>query len=67
MYSMLVLTITFITVIAISTYKVDGTINVTNNYMEYEQQLEVDDDAGYIFDDYGKDINIKLEEEKDEN
>lgn len=65
MYTILVFTFTLLTVIAMLTYQADNTTDVSNSYTEYEEQLEVDDGAGYIFDDYGKNINIKLEEKKE--
>ncbi|QCX33369.1 hypothetical protein FDN13_06415 [Caloramator sp. E03] len=57
----LVVIITLITVIAMTTFKNSYVPETLNN--EYEQVVNYDlsEGPGYIFDDFGKEINIPIE------
>jgi hypothetical protein len=61
-YSALIVTLTFITILAMNTYNREQAKQTTNNTVEIEEQVEIaPGEAGYIFDDFGKGINIPIE------
>jgi hypothetical protein len=62
-YSILVVTITFITVVAMSTYNSNYMVETSNTILDVQEQYRGYEDAGYIFDDYGRQINIPIDTE----
>lgn len=60
--SMLVVVITFLTVVAMITFKTDFTSETSNITYDETLQNGKPDGTGYIFEDFNKGINIPVEE-----
>ncbi|MCX7883867.1 MAG: hypothetical protein N2448_02420 [Caloramator sp.] len=58
--SALIVIITLITVVAMNTFKKDYTPQTYNIIDDEVQQNNMSDGTGYIFDDFGKGINLPL-------
>ena len=58
--STLIITITLITINAMWTFKSKLIVETSNNIDYVEEVYDEPNDAGYIFDDFGKQINIPL-------